>query len=254
MADKQYEDMINGVIGQVDRVADKIIEIKTKYEPKSYDYSSVASTMKIVAVDGGQQVVITPPAGVDAVPIGAYTKIIITPPGAPQETPGDDDQVTLNGSLLWINKVNTDIMQWKEIKDNVANGDIMIIERIADSGGFKNYQLVKWEVKPSAGGSSGRWETIDIATFKWTKQERLRITYNNGYVAVVETNFNGTGVNFALPTVVLPSFTGGSGSMIVYTTWNTGNSPINTLQETTIDNGVSTHESKAINKVERWVE
>lgn len=159
MADKQYEDMINGVIGQVDRVADKIIEIKTKYEPKSYDYSSVASTLSIIAADGGQQASITPPAGVATVPIGAYAKIIITPPGTPQETPGDDDQVTLNGSFLWINKVNTDIMQWKEIKTHVADGDKMVIERIADSGGFKNFQLVKWEAAQKASGG-GRPETV----------------------------------------------------------------------------------------------
>lgn len=176
MANKQYEDMINGVIGQVDRVADKVIEIKTKYEPKSYDYSSVASTLSIVAADGGQQASITPPAGVDTVPIGTYTKIIITPPGTPQETPGDDDQVTLNGSFLWINKVNTDIMQWREIKDHVAKGEIMVIERIADSGGFKNYQLVKWEDAPKI---EPHWETIDITTYNFTEPLKIRITYSD---------------------------------------------------------------------------
>lgn len=194
MANKQYEDMINGVIGQVNRVADQVIKIKTKYEPKSYDYSSVASTLSIVAADGGQQASITPPAGVATVPIGAYTKIIITPPGTPQETPGDDDQVTLNGSFLWINKANTDIMQWKEIKTHVADGDIMVIERIADSGGFKNFQLVKWEDKQITTGSGGHWETIDPLTYVFTEPVKIRMTTGTGSKHIGYVSIDGAGI------------------------------------------------------------
>lgn len=118
---------------------------------KVYDFSSIDSTITVVGADGAKQGVITPPAGMADINPGLTGKIKIVMPADPANLPQDGEQMSLNGSYLWMDRANNDIMQWQEIKDHVANGDIMVLKRLDNSGGnFKNFELVKWEIVPKA--------------------------------------------------------------------------------------------------------
>lgn len=151
-------------------------EVKTQYEPLSNDLTSPLSTVSVANNQG----IITPPAGIDNIPVGQYVKLIIDNPTNPVDIPQDNYQMSLNGKFLWINKANGDIMSWNEIKNNVSNGDTIVLKRLDDTtqdgNTFKNFELLKWEIKKIV----PHWETIDMTTYNFTKPEKLRITTKDG--------------------------------------------------------------------------
>lgn len=122
-------------------------EAKSLFAPKEFDYSGSTQAMTFNESAGKRYQLITKPVGENA-PIG--TDIILVPKVTatdPTQVPQDADQITYGADLLWIDKSKTDIMSWSEVKDNVNNGDKMVITKIEDG----HYQLVKWIKAPEQG-------------------------------------------------------------------------------------------------------
>lgn len=153
MAAKPIKEQHELLVGEVQKNRD---EIK---KDKLYDFSSVDSVITVVGADGSKQGSIKPPAGVDALDIGSRFKIKIAVPADAAHLPQDAYQMVLDGSYLWKDKAAVDIFNWSEMKDHITNGDLLILTRLEDSGGFKNYQLAGWEVSSKP---SGIWVKREI--------------------------------------------------------------------------------------------
>lgn len=159
---------------------------------KVYDFSSVDSTITVVGADGAKQGVITPPAGMADINPNLTGKIKIVMPADPANLPQDGYQMSLNGSYLWMDKANGDVMQWQEIKDHVANGDIMVLKRLDNSGGnFKNFELVKWEIAPTKSG-----KPITVFGNAPEHDKELDIPFNNIMNGAVQIKPEVVGINF----------------------------------------------------------
>lgn len=139
-------------------------EADALFEPKVYDYSHSDITTQLNNTGGRRYQIIAMPAGADKTPIGVANKIKIHIPPDPTNIPLDGDQITYGSDLIWINKANTDIMTWAEIRNDVNAGSAMVIKKISDG----NWELVKWETASNSSymddASMTDLENLAIAT------------------------------------------------------------------------------------------
>lgn len=128
--------------------------------PKVFDYTGAPLTSRSEVQGAYTFRIIAKPADAANTPIYAENKIIIEPPADPNALPNDAEQVVYGADLMFIDKAGGDVMNWGEIKANVAAGKVMVIQLISAG----TWQLVKWEDKAAApgGGNVIQWETLDI--------------------------------------------------------------------------------------------
>lgn len=166
-------------------------ETDAKYEPKSYNFTDTPSTLTKNTTDGTEYILIAQTPEQASAPIGSETRLIITNPATPAEIPDDNAIVAYGLDVVYKQFDNIAQLRakWVDVKDNIANGKVMVLKRLDDLNGAKRWVIEKWEDKQQAPGAGGHWETIDLATHTFTQPEKLRITYGT-YQVIATTTFD----------------------------------------------------------------
>lgn len=144
-----------------------------KYVLKSYDFTDTPNALTLNITNGVHFVLISQTPEQASAPIGSETRLIITNPATPAEIPTDDAVLAYGLDVVYK---EFDIIaqlraKWVDVKDNIANGKVMVLKRLDDHNGDKRWVIEKWEDKQI----EPHWETIDQTTYNFTEIDAGRI-------------------------------------------------------------------------------